>query len=651
MPEILAWVPQGIWLSVVVVVSVVALYLLPGLALLHLLWGTSDIDRTERAVLAFGIGVALPPLLLELAHLVHLPWDTWTLLVYIFIAALVVVRAWVSRRGFRSRLSFAGPPLLLSWMIGLVLLARLYSVRELAVGMWGDSYQHTMMAQLLVDNHGLFSSWEPYAPLATFTYHFGFHANVAFFHWLTGIPVTLGVVDIGVVFTAATVALAYLLTARLTHGRNVALWAALLTGFVNTLPGYLNNWGRYTQLTGQVILPVLLVCWMHALAPGRKLEFKPLLLAAIVTAGLALTHYIVAIFAALFVGVYLLALLAREPTWGEARRIAARAGVIGAVAVVLVLPWFLNTLGGYLTRNTGAFVGGSAGANRILGYSALLPVTPLYLKWYVLGLAGVGTFIALARRAWQPLLLLAWSLACIFAVIPNVFGLPGAGVVDQFTAYLALYLTVIPLAAYALGAFQEWLEAWQPRLVWWGAVAVMLFVSLWGVRPQQGQIDPQYELFTPADNQAMEWIRANTPGNSMFLVNSYPAYGGTLVAGTDGGWWIPLLTGRRASVPPLTYGSELGTTPDVWARVTGLATVLRGRPLTDPVPVRVDLTTPAALDALQAAGIRYVYSGAQARPGPDAADHIDTSLLQGDPHFRSVYASGGVEIFELESGS
>src|SRR5206468_8202057 len=66
------------------------------------------------------------------------------------------------------------------------LLVRLYAVRDLPVGLLGDSYHHTLMAQLLVDNRGIFSSWQPYAPLATFTYHFGFHANVAFVYYVTG---------------------------------------------------------------------------------------------------------------------------------------------------------------------------------------------------------------------------------------------------------------------------------------------------------------------------------------------------------------------------------------------------------------------------------------------------------------------------------
>ena len=67
-------------------------------------------------------------------------------------------------------------------------------------------------------------------------------------------------------------------------------------------------------------------------------------------------------------------------------------------------------------------------------------------------------------------------------------------------------------------------------------------------------------------------------------------------------------------------------------------------------PVRVDLTIPTALQMLRDAQIAYVYSGARQRPGPEQADRIDVAALQVSQSFRQVYASGGVEIFQLVDG-
>ncbi len=36
----------------------------------------------------------------------------------------------------------------------------------------------------------------------------------------------------------------------------------------------------------------------------------------------------------------------------------------------------------------------------------------------------------------------------------------------------------------------------------------------------------------------------------MFLVNGYNIYKDTSSVGSDGGWWIPLLTGRPNTMPP-----------------------------------------------------------------------------------------------------
>ncbi|MFN2280805.1 MAG: hypothetical protein ACK2TZ_03005, partial [Anaerolineales bacterium] len=75
------------------------------------------------------------------------------------------------------------PRLALLFTIALIIAVRFWVIRSLDAPMWGDSYQHTMIAQLIVDHGGLFDSWQPYAEMTTFTYHFGFHSLVAVFHW------------------------------------------------------------------------------------------------------------------------------------------------------------------------------------------------------------------------------------------------------------------------------------------------------------------------------------------------------------------------------------------------------------------------------------------------------------------------------------
>lgn len=648
---IVNWISQA-WPEIGwVILAAAALYLLPGLALLQLFWREVPLAWPERLASAFGVGVALPPLLLEMAHLLHLPWQTWTVLAYLFAALLILAVSLLRNRNgrllWKPRLSLYA--FLFAWLAGLVLILRLYAIRDLPVGLWGDSYHHTMMAQLLVDNNGLFSSWEPYAPLATFTYHFGFHANVAFFHWLTGIPVTKSVLYVGQILNAGTVPLAFALTVALTKDRSAGLWAALMTGFLNTQPAFYVNWGRYTQLAGQVILPVVLLSWMQAFAQEFRWKWAHLVLAALTTAGLALTHYIVAIFAALFVLAYLLIVWLRRPSWQTLKWIGLGASIATGLTLALIAPWLLNTLSGYLSRNTSAFITGAVSADRVAGYSMLISPVPFYINAPILALAGVGLLVALAKRDWNVVLFFVWSELMILASVPQVLGLPGAGIIDVFTSYIALYLTVIPLAAFAMGAVQMVLERWQPQFIRWASLGLVALLSVWGATLNLGRVDTQFQLLTPADARAMEWIRTQTPASARFLVNSFPAFGGTLVAGTDGGWWIPLLTGRQTSLPPLTYGSERGTSDDFYPRVNAFAAAVRGRPLTDLSPVRINPASPSVLQTLHDAQIAYIYSGAHQTPGPDLADRIDTSALLADADlFRLMYDQDGVMIFEIK---
>ena len=63
----------------------------------------------------------------------------------------------------------------------------------------------------------------------------------------------------GQMVNAATVPVAYLLAQRLTGRAWAGVLAALVTGLVSLMPAYYGNGGRYAQLAGQLILPVLMI--------------------------------------------------------------------------------------------------------------------------------------------------------------------------------------------------------------------------------------------------------------------------------------------------------------------------------------------------------------------------------------------------------
>src|SRR5262249_17792569 len=189
---LLAWGVGGLARWPLRVAAVTGLYLAPGLALLRLLWPREHtLSPIMQLALAPGFSVALPPLLLLLFQQIGLPWGAAATWAYLLLSLISLFGFWILDFRLSSASKIQNPKSKISLdevtpaLVGVILaalLVRLYGVRDLPVGLWGDSYHHTLIAQLLIDHQGIFQSWQPYAPLATFTYHFGFHANVAFVH-------------------------------------------------------------------------------------------------------------------------------------------------------------------------------------------------------------------------------------------------------------------------------------------------------------------------------------------------------------------------------------------------------------------------------------------------------------------------------------
>ncbi|MBK9710485.1 MAG: hypothetical protein IPO81_03985 [Kouleothrix sp.] len=684
--------------------ALAALYLAPGLVLLRLLWPRSrPLAPLARLSLALGLSVALPPLLLLAAQLVGLRWGGAATWAYLLLSLMLNVGFWAVDFGSISRkanvqdpqfnISLDGAGLALLGIVAATLLVRLYAARDLHVGLLGDSYHHTLMVQLLIDNGGIFHSWQPYAPLATFTYHFGFHTNAALVHYLTGLDAIQSVILTGQIMNALAAPLLFALAVALGGSRWAGVWAALIAGFVANIPAFYVNWGRYTQLTGQVVLMALVVCWvtlaetatkgrgpraadrgprakaretnprffgLWSLVFGQNMasSWRLVLLTALVTTAMILTHYLVTALAGLFVASYLLALVVARRDWRAAGSLALRAGLAAGLALLLAAPWIANILRGYLLQNATGIAGGSVAAVSTM-LSTLEPVAPKYVARPVLLGALAGLLIACWRRDWRMAVPAVWCALLVAVVVPYTIGLPGAGVIDTLTGLGTLFIPTALLAGYALAASQALVarllaRLGQPASRAIGAVlaaALLLATVALNTGWQTRVIAGDTALVADADLAAMAWIRENTPADARFLINSFPAYGGTLAAGSDAGWWLPLLAGRQASLPALTYGSEVGEQPTYRRDVNRFVAALRGRPLTDATPLKVDLTRPDALALLAGAGIGYVYSGAHPFPGPAAADRIDTAKLRASPAFRLVYARDGVEIFQIQKST
>lgn len=538
------------------------LYVFPGLALLTLLWRDGPrVSWGEKLGLAIGISVALYPLLLLWTHLVGL--QLGALYAWIPPLASLAFLVWHHRklrlaslinslRAWRRSDSFL-PDAVLIFLIVLIVFTRFWVIRTLDVPMWGDSYQHTMIAQLIVDNGGLFDSWQPYAPYDTFTVQFGFPVTASLLSWIMKMNSALSIITMGQIINSLAVFTLYPLAARLADGNRWAgVGALLIAGLLSPMPSYYVNWGRYAQLAGQLILPVSLWLVWGAIESSDR-SWRKIALAGAVLVGMTLTYYRMPFY---YVPFILTLLFVRGLTvWKlDIRRWSSDLStlvLVAVVAVILFLPWMINIPRGNLQ---GAVEDGVINAtpleNVLSDYRAWIDIT-YYVPLLLLVSALAGLIWSLIKKRWVVASIGLWVIGLASLVAGQVIRLPGASLMQNFAVLIALYIPVGLLGGYVLSQIMISVE--QKNLIaGWMIVGFLFVIAVsWGSKNQITVQNPQaFALVTPPDVEAMSWIRNNTQGNARFLTEGFSIYNGLSAVGADAGWWIPLLANRSNTMPP-----------------------------------------------------------------------------------------------------
>jgi hypothetical protein len=498
--------------------------------------------------------------------------------------------------------------------------------------MWGDSYQHTMIAQLLVDNNGLFDSWEPYADLRSFTYHFGFHAASAVFHWITNIPMVKTVLWVGQILNGLAVFTPCLLARRISNNRWAGVIAVLLAGLLSPMPMYYVNWGRYTQLAGQVILPVAVWLSWETFGAERR-HWRLVALTWLAVGGLALTHYRVLIFYVMFVLTWLLVTF-----WRDGRKALSRVVTVGVGGAALFIPWFIHIAGGRIVANFGQQLSTSAGqvSNFIQQYNKIGDLT-LYLKpiGWLLFVIAIGW--GLWRRQRGVLVMGLWWFLLLIVTNPQWLRLPGSGAISNFALFMAAYIPWgVLVGALIASHFLYWVSS-----KFWNILLVLGVVTTGWLGFKSRMTDlrvAQHAMMTRPDLNAMTWIRDNTPKDAKFLINSFFAYGGGVIVGADGGWWLPLLAHRANTVPPLNYGTETGKEPGYRIWINRVTSQIQESGVNAPSTIRL----------LKDHGITHIYVGQQqGRVNYHGPHVLDFEVMKQSVRYKAIYHRDQVWIFEV----
>ena len=630
-------------------IALALLYWLPGAGLLEILWPglrqDSRHDRLSRLAIASGLSMALAPILFLWCWTLGIAPGGWLAWLPGVLGGAVVLGNALRRHSSRPPVHTRGSNV--TWLdvgiaatVLLIALSRWLTVRDLVAPAWGDSVQHTFIVQLLIDNGGLFESWAPYAPMNSLTYHFGFHTLAASWSWITGAASPQAVLATGQIVGVVAVLALYPLALQLSGGNRVAGWGTLLVaGLLSPLPAYYVNWGRYTQLAGQAILPVFVVILDRVCmqSEDRQRVWTRMGTLTLLGAGLCLTHYRIVGFA---IAAGLCWTLAGAWWWRRTPKLwIARTCELAAVAAgtaLLIAPWLAQLDQGILfevhksiaSLNPSIFSVGDV----VRAWEPIPAALPITLIAAISVAIALGTLVR-ERAVW---LILGWSGVALLLTNPFLLGIPGTGLVTNFALGIASYIPGALLCGWLLARSVSWTEG-HTRLRD-GLITAVAISALWGFASRSEAVDPSFELLAESDLRSFAWIRENTPADARFQVNAGIGYGGKTAIGTDGGWWLPLFTQRSSTLPPLPYTMEVMNEKerhDIWATPQWL--------------FRAIITGNSYHPVFCHQGVTHVFLGEKrGTVGGNGEALLPEPLLRQDPHMRVIHQQGRAQVWEFD---
>ncbi len=603
------------------------LAILPGLALLLRVAPTAARSALECMTLAIGASLSLIPLL-------HL-WLTWAgiavrppmaplgLVVFLVIALISLRRIPImtpplTPDGSIWHLVIAGSAALTFWL-------RFEQIRALVLPAWVDSVHHALLIRVAIEQGAAPLSLRPYLPVEGLTYHWGYHVFVATVALAGGVRSPEGLPHLmlwsGQVMSALMVPAYAALALRLWQRPIAGAAAGLVVGLASVMPAYYVSWGRYTLLTGMLMLPAALIA-LDTLrrTPGPASAA----LLALLLAGLSLVHFVV--FALTLAACVVLLATENSTAW---RQTVVWAGTALASALAITAPWIVLLASRMLpgTGSSAMHVAGNA------AYNAL----PLELLWagtnrILLALGGIGALLALWQRRRAAAWLIIWCAAAVLLANPLVIGLPYLSFITNEMLTITMFAPLALLIAGGAAAIDARAPMSGFRRVAWrlSAVTLAVGVMLWGTNQWRTIVRPDTVLAGTADLAAIAWAARATPPDARFVVGTV-GWLYDVDRSADGGWWLLPLAGRQVSTPPVVY--NYGASGDV-AAIKRDTAWLRDH--------GASASAEELVAFMRERGYNYVYTSE--RPGALRAEPLRQTSL-----FERVYEGGGVAIFRLRA--
>jgi hypothetical protein len=618
---------EGFWL----ILPLMVLLLLPGWLILDFTRQAKTYDPGEKTAMSLGLSIAMIPVIMLWTSTLGLVWNP----LRVRIAAGVILLLFAFRLGWKCT-ALRGRSIQNPKHIGqnatmsiLILIfagaffIRFAMVRDLAAPAWVDSVHHSLITNSILEQGGYPEDSLPHIPVAANQYHPGYHGLLATFHWLTGIPLQESMLILGQVLNALMIFQVYLLGTTLVKNRVAGLVAALITGFLLLMPAYYTSWGRYTQLTGLLVLPAG-IRWISGTVklPSKLTE---IILGGIFLAGLFLIHYRVTIFLGCLVIAIWIGRLYRPSRYTriQAGVSAGTTAIFGISGILIALPWLIPSLNEFAILLEMRWRG-----NPALSATHWKFLTPVF-GIPVMITAGAGLALGFLQRRRFSITILIWGLLLFGTANSTYFHLPFLSrFINQTSVEIMFFMPLSVMAGYIISQGIALTLQWIPDHKKWihTTVVVMLgiMIAILGSRVLLTVLNPTTFLFRNADKPAMDWIRENIPENETFVINP-TGWGYGLYMGSDGGFWISPLTNRITIPPNVLYGMDKIERIRINQFVEEL--------------LQCGEDPEAVYKLLQEQGYRFIYIGAR-------GGLFSPQALGNSPYFKQRYHGTGTWIFE-----
>ncbi len=624
----IARVGSDLWL----LLPSLALLITPGLLIIKFLRLSPPDDQSLSLYLVISTSIAFLAVGMAWTSLFNLHWHpTLVRLLFYGCSLMVIILAIRNLRPWLKKFQIEDFFLLLIFWLALFI--RLLMARNLIAPPWVDSVHHALITSLILDEGAYPSTYAPYLDLSTTSYHSGFHANLAFFTWLSALPLPTSMLVFGQILNALAVYSAYTFTLAFYPNRFAGIVAAALVAFFSPMPAYYTSWGRYTQLCGLLILPTIIYLFNNRIPLNTDLlskeTQKTLLLVSLLISGLIIIHYRVSYFCALLLGLSALGKLfhpSGNPKTVKFLRLIAIFCMIGFIVLLLSAPWLPEALFSLLLPKFTAWSNPPATTESVpIGL-----LTPA-LGRILLALAAMGFVLETLRRSWNGVILTLWMALCFATIYLSNFVSKGIGFLNMTSVTISLYLPLSALGGAGIYHTLQWLRGfYHPRSRWLPLVlsfCAILVSAILGGRALMPLLNPITMLVRADDLQAMNFIRSATQPDQKFLIQPF-LWGYGLYAGHNGGSWIPALANRSTIPPPVLFA--LSDRSEQVRQINQISQKVLEKP-NDPTWI-------ASL--MRENNLQYLYLGG--RGGAISAWTISQS-----PDFDLIYHQGSVFIFKL----